>query len=88
MEAKHASSSTDTRECDTLGTASTVITQVEVEGSDGGVEGSQDDNEDAEGDWAASSNVSVDDGDVASDNVGGCKCENDGTLNNKRRHDQ
>ena len=66
------SSSTDNRDCDTLGTVSAVITQVEVEGSDGGVEGSQDDNDDAEGDWTDSSNVSVEDGDVASDSVGGC----------------
>lgn len=54
-------------------------------GSDGGVEGSQDDIEDAEGDGTDSSNVSVEVGDVASDGVGNCKCENDGTMNKKRR---
>ena len=68
---EHPVSSTDTRECDVLGSASATIMQ--VEGSDGGVEGSQDDNEDAEGDRTDSSNVSVEEGDVASDGVGNCK---------------
>lgn len=61
-----------------LGSISTTVT-FEAKGSDRGVEGCQDDNEDAEGDWTNSSNVSAGDGEVVSDGVGSWKCEKGGS---------
>lgn len=46
------------------------MTRLEGEASDGGVEGCQDDSEDADGDWTDSANVKVEDGEVVSDGVG------------------
>ena len=57
-------------QCDVLGDISDTVTHVEDEGSDGGVEGCQDDDKDVEGDWTDSPNVSVGDGEVVSDGVG------------------
>ena len=62
--------STGTRGYDTLGRASTTITRVGGEDSDGGVEGSQDDSEDVDGDRTDSSNVNGGDGEAVSDGVG------------------
>ena len=50
MEAEHLISPAETGECVTLGGISTTVRRLEHEGSAGGVEGCQDDNEDAEGD--------------------------------------
>lgn len=55
---------------DVLGSASATVTRLEGEGSDGGVEGCQDDNEDVDGDRTDSSNVNVEDGEVVSDGAG------------------
>lgn len=53
-----------------VGNAWTTITRLEGEDSDGGVEGCQDDIEDADGDRTDSSNVNPGDGEVISDGVG------------------
>jgi hypothetical protein len=65
-----AISSTGTEEYDVVGNAWTTITRLEGEDSDGGVEGCQDDIEDADGDRTDSSNVNPGDGEVISEGVG------------------
>jgi hypothetical protein len=67
---EHLISSTETKGCDAFDSISVPVTQVEDDGSDGGVEGPQDDNEDVEGEYTDCSNVSVGDGDVVSGDVG------------------
>lgn len=61
--------STGTEGHDALGSASTTITRVGGEDSDGGVEGSQGDSEEVDGDRTDSSNVNGGDGGAVSDGV-------------------
>lgn len=53
-----------------FGVASITVTRLDGEGSDGGVDGCQDDSEDDDGDRTTSSNVSVEDGEVVSEAAG------------------
>ena len=65
-----AISSVGTEANEALGNASITVTRLGGEGSDGGVDGCQDDREDADGDRTDSSNVNVEDGEAVSGGVG------------------